>query len=164
MFVPIELCLNKSTFDFSALKEEDLWSGLWQRRAHFPETVIGIAYEQQGFFEQAQGTYELAMTKARQEFANNPAPVSLQSEYRLLEDHWIRCGKELNQWELLQEFGNSPGCTNYQLVLESAWRTPNWPVVRDALTQLEQACPKEYAWKVVNNFLFIFTVKKIMFF
>ena len=133
---------------YSTLKEEDLWSGLWQRRAHLPETVIAVAYEQQGFFEQAQGTYELAMTKARQEFNTAPAPVSLQSEYRLLEEHWIRCGKELNQWELLQEFGNSPGSVNSQLVLESAWRTPNWPVVRDALTQLEQSCPKEYAWKV----------------
>lgn len=72
--------------------------------------------------------------------------------YRLLEEHWIRCGKELNQWELLQEFGCSPECLNYQLVLESAWRTPNWVVVRDALTQLEQACPKEYAWKVGASF------------
>ena len=61
-----------------------MWSGLWQRRAHFPETVIAVAYEQQGFFEQAQGTYELAMTKARQEFTNAPPPVSLQSEYRLV--------------------------------------------------------------------------------
>lgn len=69
---------------YSTLKEEDLWSGLWQRRSHFPETVIGIAYEQQGFFEQAQGTFELAMTKARQEFNNTSAPVSLQSEYRLV--------------------------------------------------------------------------------
>lgn len=66
----------------STLKEEDLWSGLWQRRAHFPETVIAVAYEQQGFFEQAQGSYELAMTKARQEFTNTVTPVSLQSEYR----------------------------------------------------------------------------------
>ena len=59
-------------FVFSTLKEEDLWSGLWQRRAHLPETIIGVAYEQQGFFEQAQGTYELAMTKVRQEFINCP--------------------------------------------------------------------------------------------
>lgn len=55
---------------------------MWQRRAHLPETIIAVAYEQQGFFEQAQGTYELAMTKVRQEFANTPAPISLQSEYR----------------------------------------------------------------------------------
>ena len=66
---------------FSMLKE-DLWSGLWQCCAHPPETIIGVAYEQQGFFEQAQGTYELAMTKVRQEFVNIPAPISLQSEYR----------------------------------------------------------------------------------
>jgi len=71
----------------STLKEEDLWSGLWQRRAHLPETVIAVAYEQQGFFEQAQGTYELAMTKARQEFNMAPAPVSLQSEYRSVLKH-----------------------------------------------------------------------------
>lgn len=156
-------------FTFSSLKEEDLWSGLWQRRAHFPETATGLSFEQQGFYEQAQGTYELAMTKARTEFSNTAAPFSLQSEYRfailstinetrlnlvfyrLLEEHWIRCGKELNQWEVLQEFGSSPECTNYQLVMESAWRTPNWLVVKDSLTQLESACPKEYAWKVCKQ-------------
>ena len=79
--ITIFLC---TIFYSSTLREEDLWAGLWPRRAHLPETVIGVAYEQQGFFEQAQGTYELAMTKARQEFNNAPAPVSLQSEYRLV--------------------------------------------------------------------------------
>ena len=40
---------------YETLREEDLWAGLWQKRAKYPETLVGIAYEQQGFFEQAQG-------------------------------------------------------------------------------------------------------------
>lgn len=39
---------------YETLYEEDMWSGLWQRKAKFPETIMGIAYEQQGHFEQAQ--------------------------------------------------------------------------------------------------------------
>ena len=40
------------------LKEEDMWAGLFAKRARFPETNIAIAYEQHGFFEQAQTQYE----------------------------------------------------------------------------------------------------------
>ena len=40
------------------LKEEDMWAGLFAKRARFPETNIAIAYEQHGFFEQAQAQYE----------------------------------------------------------------------------------------------------------
>ncbi len=44
---------------YSNLKEEDMWAGVWQKKAKYNETSIAIAYEQQGFFEQAQGAYEL---------------------------------------------------------------------------------------------------------
>ena len=66
-------------FVFSTLKEEDLWSGLWQRRAHLPETIIGVVCQQQGFFNQAQ---ELALVRVRQVFLIIPAPIYLQIEYR----------------------------------------------------------------------------------
>lgn len=104
---------------YSLLKEEDLWAGLWQKRAKYPETNIAIAYEQQGYFEQAQGAFELAMSKARQDHNSAPASPTLHSEYRLWEQEWIRCSKELNQWDLLLECGNSKGCDNPYLVLES---------------------------------------------
>ena len=32
--------------------------GLWQKRAKFQETNTALAYEQHGFFEQAQQAYE----------------------------------------------------------------------------------------------------------
>ena len=39
---------------YSLLREEDMWAGLWQKKAKYPETNIAIAYEQQGFYEQSQ--------------------------------------------------------------------------------------------------------------
>ena len=48
----------------------------------------------------------------------------------------LRCSKELNQWDLLLEYANSKGNTNPHLVLESAWRVPNWALMKDALSQV----------------------------
>ena len=46
------------------------------------------------------------------------------------------------------EYGTSKGVTNPFLVLESAWHKPAWALVKDALAQVEQGCPKEFAWKL----------------
>ncbi|XP_033761645.1 transformation/transcription domain-associated protein-like [Pecten maximus] len=133
---------------YSLLKEEDMCAGLWQKRAKFAETNIALSYEQHGFFEQAQASYEQAMSKARSDHNSGPASPSVLPEYRLWEERWIRCSKELNQWDLLKEYAGAKGNTNPHLVLESAWRVPNWALMKDALAQVELSCPKEMAWKV----------------
>uniref|UniRef100_W5MQE4 Transformation/transcription domain-associated protein n=1 Tax=Lepisosteus oculatus TaxID=7918 RepID=W5MQE4_LEPOC len=133
---------------YSLLQEEDMWAGLWQKRCKFPETSTAIAYEQHGFFEQAQESYEKAMEKARKEHERNNASPAIFPEYQLWEDHWVRCSKELNQWEVLTEYGQSKGHTNPYLVLECAWRVSNWAAMKEALVQVELSCPKEMAWKV----------------
>uniref|UniRef100_A0A8C9SK39 Transformation/transcription domain-associated protein n=1 Tax=Scleropages formosus TaxID=113540 RepID=A0A8C9SK39_SCLFO len=133
---------------YSLLQEEDMWAGLWQKRCKFPETSTAIAFEQHGFFEQAQETYEKAMEKARKEHERNNAPPAVLPEYQLWEDHWIRCSKELNQWEALTEYGQSKGHSNPFLVLECAWRVSNWAAMKEAMVQVELSCPKEMAWKV----------------
>ena len=49
-----------------------------------------------------------------------------------------RCSKELNQWEMLTEYGSAKGNTNSHLVLESAWRQQNyWAIVKDAVSQVQ---------------------------
>ena len=134
---------------YSLLKEEDMWAALWQRhKAKYAETGISLAYAQQGYFDQAQGAVELAMTKGRQDHASSPAPYALQAEYRLWEDFWIRCSQELNQWETIVEYGSTVG--NPWLILDGIWRStaPNWTQMKEALSQVEQACPKDLAWKV----------------
>ena len=134
---------------YSLLREEDLWAGLWQKKAKFTETNTAIAFEQQGFFEQAQGAYEMAMDKYRNDFATTPSPISMQQEVKLWEQHWLRSCKELDQWEVLLDYGTTNGSNNAMLVLESAWkRNPNWQMMKDALAQVELAHPKEMGWKI----------------
>ncbi|XP_039645081.1 transformation/transcription domain-associated protein [Perca fluviatilis] len=133
---------------YSLLQEEDMWAGLWTKRCKFPETATAIAYEQHGFFEQAQESYEKAMEKARKEHERSNVSPAIFPEYQLWEDHWIRCSKELNQWEPLTEYGQSKGHSNPYLMLECAWRVSNWAAMKEALVQVELSCPKEMAWKV----------------
>lgn len=75
---------------YSALREEDMWLGLWQKNAKHKETLYALAYEQQGFFEQALKAYEVAIVKGLEEYATKPAPASHNSELRLRERQWIR--------------------------------------------------------------------------
>ena len=91
-----------------------MWAGLWQRKvyliifyykdnnwqariffyirffliqqAKYQETNIAIAYEQQGYFEQAQGAYELAMSKYRNDYNNGASPVALAQEIKLVNE------------------------------------------------------------------------------
>ncbi|KAL7293008.1 hypothetical protein TKK_0013455 [Trichogramma kaykai] len=133
---------------YSLLHEDDMWSGLWQRHAQYKETLQATALEQQGFFEQAQLAYDQAMNKFKQDFITTPAPLKIQRESLLWESHWIKCAKELNQWDLLLEYGNRKNDKNPFLILESSWRVPNWAVMKEALALVEQNCPKEMMWKV----------------
>ena len=59
-----------------------------------------------------------------------------------------RCTKELNQWDNLLEFAKTKGNVNPFLVLESAWRVPNWSLMEEALSHVDMSCPKELMWKV----------------
>lgn len=133
---------------YSALHEEDLWAGLWLKYAQYPETNTAIAYEQMGFFEEAQGAYDIAMSKYKQDYSNSPAMISLNNETNVWEEHWIRCAKELNQWDILLDYAqNSRDMKNF-LIMESAWRVPDWDLMKQALTKVEQSNPKQGSYKV----------------
>lgn len=67
-----------------------------------------------------------------------------------------RCAKELNQWDLVQEYGSSEASGNPLLVLESAWRVPNWARMKEALAHVEQSYPKELAWKVITSLYILY--------
>ncbi|XP_028033958.1 transcription-associated protein 1 isoform X2 [Bombyx mandarina] len=134
---------------YELLQEEDMWSGLWQKHSRYRETNIAIAYEQQGFFEQAQAAYDVAMAKLKQDYATNPSSYSMHKECTIWTQHWLKCAKELNQWDSLLELGLSRSGRDPFLILESSWRNPNWTTMKEALAEVEYNCPKELAW-VVN--------------
>ncbi|XP_041986434.1 transcription-associated protein 1 isoform X2 [Aricia agestis] len=133
---------------YELLQEEDMWSGLWQKHARYRETNVAIAYEQQGFFEQAQAAYDIAMGKLKQEYAANPSSYTMHKECTLWTNHWVKCAKELNQWDSLLDLGLTRNVKDQFLILESSWRNPNWPTMKDALAEVEYNCPKEMAWLV----------------
>lgn len=132
---------------YNLLCEEDMWAGLWQRHAHYRETGVAMAYEQHGFFEQAQSAYESAMAKHKQDTSTVSVPTYMTREVLLWTSRWIRCAKELNQWDVLLDFSKN-GVYNPFLMLESSWRVPNWELMREGMNSVEYSYHKELAWKV----------------
>ncbi|BFZ01386.1 hypothetical protein BsWGS_04423 [Bradybaena similaris] len=152
-FEPPPLFPHQETLDclcelYELLMEEDMFVGVWQRRTHYPETNTALAYMQHGFFEQAQNTFEVVMEKIRLDHNSAPTPREEWMELKLIENSWIKCAKELNQWESLLEYANSRGNVIPELILECAWRVPNWPLMKDALTRVESNFKREMQWKI----------------
>nr|ANJ04666.1 transformation/transcription domain-associated protein [Nilaparvata lugens] len=133
---------------YKELHEEDMWCALWQKNAKYKETGIALSYEQQGFFGKALEKYEAIITKARHDFTNTSAPFTIMSEERLWEEQWIRCTKELNHWGDLLDYGKDKSVMNPFLILESAWRVPDWNLMKEAIIQVDTTYPQEMAWKV----------------
>lgn len=73
---------------------------------------MAIWYENQGFYEQAKTAYENVISRAREMHNYAPAPPSMLSEYKLWEQHWMKCAHELGQWDVLTDFGKSLGGVN----------------------------------------------------
>lgn len=135
---------------YSALHEEDLWAGLWLKYAKYTETNAAIAYEQMGYFEEAQAGYDIVMSKFKQDIANGPAPLEMNSELLLWENHWIRCAKELNQWDILLDYAQSNKDKKSFLIMESAWHVPDWALMKQSLLKVEQTSPKQEGYKVIS--------------
>ncbi|KAH7887705.1 hypothetical protein F5I97DRAFT_1804974 [Phlebopus sp. FC_14] len=111
---------------YAELAEEDMFYGLWRRRCLHVETNIGVAFEQNGMWEQASCAYEMAQTKSK----NGQIPFA-ETEYCLWEDHWMLAAEKLQQWDTLHELARSEG--NQELMLESAWRIKDWTEHRETL-------------------------------
>lgn len=110
------------------LQEDDMFYGLWRRRAKYNETNIALSYEQIGLWDKAEQLYEVAQVKAR----SGALPYS-DSEYALWEDNWILCAEKLQQWDILTELAKHEGFTD--LLLECGWRVADWKSDREALEQ-----------------------------
>lgn len=113
---------------FATLKEDDMFYGLWRRRAKYTETISALSFEQIGLWDKAQQLYESAQIKAR----SGALPYG-ESEYALWEDHWILCTEKLQQWDILTELAKHEGFSD--LLLECGWRVADWNADRETLEQ-----------------------------
>ncbi|EGV61555.1 hypothetical protein CANTEDRAFT_131106 [Yamadazyma tenuis ATCC 10573] len=113
---------------FATLKEDDMFYGLWRRRAKYSETISALSFEQIGLWDKAQQLYEAAQIKAR----SGALPYG-ESEYALWEDHWILCTEKLQHWDILTELAKHEGFSD--LLLECGWRVADWNADRETLEQ-----------------------------
>lgn len=113
---------------YATLKEEDVFYGLWRRRAKYSETIAALSFEQVGLWDKAQQLYETAQIKAR----SGALPYG-ESEYLLWEDHWILCAEKLQHWDILTELAKHEGFSD--LLLECGWRVADWNADRETLEQ-----------------------------
>uniref|UniRef100_A0A1A9ZHQ0 PIK-related kinase FAT domain-containing protein n=1 Tax=Glossina pallidipes TaxID=7398 RepID=A0A1A9ZHQ0_GLOPL len=116
--------------------------------AQYPEANVAICYERMGLFEEAQGAYDLAMSKFEDDLSSGPCNTNMNSEVMLWEQQWIRCAKELNQWDIQLDYAQANREQNEILIMQSAWRVPNWNLMKKALLKIEQAYSKLYDFKV----------------
>ncbi|CAI5760679.1 unnamed protein product [Candida verbasci] len=113
---------------YAALKEDDMFYGLWRRRAKYAETISALSYEQIGLWDKALQLYENAQIKAR----SGALPYG-ESEYALWEDHWILCSEKLQHWDILTDLARHEGFSD--LLLECGWRVADWYNDRETLDQ-----------------------------
>lgn len=111
---------------YSDLQENDMFYGLWRRKAKYTETNTALSYEQIGMWGRATQMYEAAQIKAR----SGALPYN-ESEYSLWEDHWVICTQKLQQWDILAELAKHENFTD--LLLECGWRVADWSADKDAL-------------------------------
>ena len=129
------------------LKEDDYRAGLWYKRAIHDKTRLAICYEQQGCFIQAQKLYEENFSNALQTYLTQPTNADELLEYNLWEERWIKCCKELNQWDELTEYATSKE-TDVCFTLDCAWKQADWTAMRTLLLQQQTGnISKENLWK-----------------
>ncbi|CAF1230894.1 unnamed protein product [Rotaria sordida] len=136
---------------YEHLNEDDYNISLWLHRQFSPNIKLlvsnALQYEQLGLYQQALEYY----TQSIKHIDNNQMSSSSSSsstlnrfsqldEYSFLEQHWIKCTKELNQWETLMSYCKQQSNRDHLLYLDCIWRSSNWSLMKETLGQLDAMC------------------------
>lgn len=76
-------------------------------------------------------TIPQVMAKARGELNVTAAGSDVLCEFKVWEDHWVQCAKELNQWDLLLEYANSKGRILHYLSTQLSVSPLEWHAVNE---------------------------------
>jgi transformation/transcription domain-associated protein len=147
---------------YEMLHEEDMWSGLWEKHAKYPDTNLAIFYERLGHFEEAQIIYESVLLKSKQDISNGADVSDFSNEIQLWDQHWIRCTKELNEWPILTSFAQNNKEKQAFLLLESAMKNYDWNMMKQALLKAEQNSSKHsnYKLSLYNGYVSMLALKE----
>lgn len=104
---------------YRRLMDSDRYFGMSRSVCNFPETMQAYFLQQVGKTKEAQSLYEEIQRKAGEH------KISFnESEYKAWQDEWIRCARELQQWDVCYEMGMETG--DHLLSGESLWHLSNF--------------------------------------
>lgn len=130
MPAPEEPIWDAITELYTQLNEQDLFYGLWRRRAAVEDTKTGLVLEQHDCWQSAQEVYYAIMNKGL-----SGTVRTCKQEADLWEDQWIACAKRLQQWDIpLLEFARTQN--NNELLAECVLKVPDWPLLRETVPKL----------------------------
>jgi transformation/transcription domain-associated protein len=109
---------------YRALGEDDMWAGLWQRRAKCEETRTAVALQQHGYIPDAQTMFLEMMSRG----VGGELNMVTKSEMVLWHDRYLACCAELNQWDTMFDYAKSTD--NGRLQLEAAAKLLDWVHLR----------------------------------
>ncbi|CAF0914846.1 unnamed protein product [Rotaria sp. Silwood1] len=143
--------LNSLSELYEHLNEDDYNISLWLHRQYSPNikqlVSNALQYEQLGLFQQALEHYtqSIKLLDTNQKSSSSSSTSTLNrfsqvDEYSFLEQHWIKCTKELNQWETLMSYCKQQSNRDHLLYLDCIWRSSNWPLMKETLGQLDAMC------------------------
>ncbi len=101
-----------------------------------------LQYEQLGQFQPALEYYtqSIKLLQTDQIPSSSSNRFFQLDEYSFLEQHWIKCTKELNQWDILMSYCKQQSNRDHLLYLDCTWRSGNWSLMKETLGQLDAMC------------------------
>lgn len=118
---PLDMrCFDAVCDLYTALGEDDMRCGLWQKRAGAEETKTAIALQAHGFVSDAQSMYLEMMSRG----VSGGVTGVTKNEMVLWHNQYLACCMELNQWDTVAEYAKS--IDNSALQLEAAAKLHDW--------------------------------------
>ncbi|KMV66110.1 FAT domain-containing protein [Encephalitozoon cuniculi EcunIII-L] len=114
---------------YRRLMDSDGYYGMSRSVCIFPETMQAYFLQQVGKTREAQDLYEKIQKKAGEHRISFD-----ENEYKKWQDEWIRCARELQQWDVCYEAGIETG--DYSLSTESLWHLSSF-TDQDALKRFK---------------------------
>ena len=136
--------MNSLSELYEHLNEDDYNISLWLHRQLSPNVKLlvshALQYEQIGLFSHAIDYYTQSIKLLENDTTLSNNRFLQLDEYSFLEQHWIKCTKELNQWDTLMSYCKQQSNRDHLLCLDCTWKAGNWPLMKETLGQLDAMC------------------------
>ena len=115
---------NSLQWLYNGLNDEESQNGLRRMTASTSDTLITLDLLAMQQWKQAQERIVQALAL----HSTTPATPAHALESYQWENDWVTCARELGQWSVLKEYGQSKDDPN--TLLDAAWKLPDWSAIK----------------------------------